>query len=70
MNGISLKETTPDFRDGFNFAVKAIHDVFKGNDEYTIEKLDDLLTSIVMLIDKGAWWPEIKKVIINEKIRD
>lgn len=60
---IVMRETTPDFRDGFNFAVRAIHDVFKHQEDYTLEKLDELLTSINELIDKGSWWPDIKKVI-------
>lgn len=66
MTGIVMKDATPDFKEGFNFAVKAIHDVFKHNNEYSLEQLDDLLTSINTLIDKGVWWPDIKKVISHE----
>lgn len=64
--GIIMRETSPEFRDGFNFSVKAIHDVFKNKKDYTIENLNELLKSIITLIDNDSWWPDIKKVIINE----
>lgn len=65
MPGIVMRETSPDFREGFNFAVRAIHDVFKNQEGYTLVKLDELLSSIVTLIDNDSWWPDIKKIIIR-----
>lgn len=64
--GIVMRETNEDFREGFTFAVKAIHDVFKNREGYTLEKLDSLLTSITEMIDKGIWWNDVKQVILQE----
>lgn len=60
-------EPTPDFREGFEFAVKSIHDVFKNDIEYPIDKMDQLLTSIRDMIDKGFWWDGIKGIIIQDE---
>jgi|GEM_PF-3512352 hypothetical protein len=58
------KETNEDFRNGFNFAVIAIHDVLKNKEGYILEKLDSLLTSITYMIDRGIWWGDLKQVVI------
>jgi hypothetical protein len=65
MKEIIIREDTSDFKEGFNFAVKAIHDMIQGREDYTLEKLNETLTTIITLIDNGVWWPGIKKVIIQ-----
>lgn len=66
MTGIVFREVSKEFQDGFNFAVKAIQDIYKHREGYTLEKLDETLSSIITLIDNGCWWPDIKKVITRE----
>jgi hypothetical protein len=66
MKGITIRDVSPDFREGFNFAVRAIHDMYKDREGYTLENLDETLSSIIILIDKGFWWPNIKSVSSNE----
>lgn len=64
--GIVMRETSPDFRQGFEFAVKAIHDMIKDRENYTLDLLNQTLSSILTLIENGVWWPDIKKVILHE----
>lgn len=64
--GIVMRETTPDFRQGFEFAVKCIYDLSSQKDGYGIDKLNETLNSIVTLIDNNCWWPDIHKVIMRE----
>lgn len=61
---IVMRETTPDFREGFEFAVKCIYDLTHNREDYTLDKLNELLHSMTVLMAHGFWWPDIKQVIM------
>lgn len=64
--GVIMSETTPDFRKGFEFAVKCIFDQVTHRPSYTYDQLKEMLGTIVMLMDKDCWWHDVKTVIIRE----
>lgn len=65
--GIVMRETTPEFRDGFEFAVKCIYDMAKHRNDYSLDKLNETLSSIIILMDNDSWWPGIKHIIQRDK---
>jgi len=66
MTGIIFRETSEEFRKGFEFCTKAIYDMIHDREGYTLELLDQTLHSMVILMDNGKYWPDIKKVILRE----
>jgi hypothetical protein len=63
---IVMRETTEEFRQGFEFCTRAIYDLTSNREGYTLEKLNETLSSMVTLMDKKSYWPDIKKVIIRD----
>lgn len=61
-----MREITEEFRQGFELCTRAIYDLTKNREGYTLEKLNETLSSMVKLMDNKSYWPDIKKVIINE----
>jgi len=63
MTHIILHETTKEFKKGFEFCTKAIYDLTRKND-YKIETLNELLSSMITLMDSDSYWNDIKKAIL------
>lgn len=63
---IIMRETTQEFRNGFEFCTKAIYDLTKNREGYTLDKLNETLSSMVELMKNNAYWPDIKHVILQE----
>ncbi len=64
MTSIVMRETTEEFRAGFEFCTKAIYDLTK-QDSYKLETLNELLSSMITLMDSDAYWSDIKRAIIR-----
>lgn len=63
---ITIRKPTEEFKDGFNFAIKMIYDHIETSEDYTLEKLINLLEGMIELINQKHYWPDIKNVIIKE----
>jgi hypothetical protein len=65
--GIVMRETTPDFREGFEFAVNCIYDLTKNREDYSLDKLNELLTTMITLMHNNCWWNDVKHIIKRDK---
>lgn len=53
---IVMSETSKEFREGFEFCIVCIRDMVKNKENYSVEKLNNMLESIIDMIDKGVYW--------------
>ncbi len=63
MTFIKMRETTEEFRKGFEFCTRAIYDMIKNREEYTLECLQQTLSIMILLMDKDSYWTDIKQII-------
>lgn len=56
--GVVMKETTPDFRKGFTFAINCILDFSKSKKATDLQKVIILLEDTSRFINKGYFWEE------------
>lgn len=61
---VVMGETTPEFRNGFEFCVRALVDCFE-NPPHGVKNIDavgQLLADIFRLIHTDSFWPGIEKI--------